>query len=90
VDSGDSDSTVKKDIKIHGNLDLDGWDDGNLRNQNLDGETDYGPLASSKICVRDLKDEYAFCDNKDDHLKDLSSIAKYVNGDGVLNNDNIF
>ena len=49
VDLGDSDSIVKKDIKIHGNLDLDGWDDGILRIQNLNGEIEYGLLLQAKF-----------------------------------------
>jgi hypothetical protein len=36
-----------------------------------------------------LEDEYTFRDNADDYLKDLPSIATYVNGNGPLNSDNI-
>jgi hypothetical protein len=45
VDLEDSDFAIKKDIKIHGDPELDGWDDGNLGVQNLDGETNYSPIA---------------------------------------------
>jgi hypothetical protein len=37
VDSKDLDSALKEDVKFHGNSDSDGWNDGNLGVQNLDG-----------------------------------------------------
>jgi hypothetical protein len=89
VDIEDLDFALKEDVKVHGDLDLEGWDDGNLGIQNSDGKTNCSLLASSKNLVRNLEDEYTFRYNGDDHLKDLPSIAVYVNGHGLLNRDNI-
>lgn len=90
VDSENSNFSLKKDIKIHGDINSDGWDDGNLEIQNSDEEKNHSLLASSRIHIQDSKDEYTFHDNENDHLKDLQSIATYVNGKSILNNNNVF
>jgi hypothetical protein len=35
VDTEDSNSAFKEDVKVHGDWDLDDWNDGNLGVQNL-------------------------------------------------------
>jgi hypothetical protein len=85
----DSNFSLKEDVKVLGDSDLDGWDDRNFRVQDLDGETNCSLLASSGDHVWDPEDEYTFRDDGDDYIADLPSIATYVNGDGVFNNYNI-
>jgi hypothetical protein len=52
VDSEDSNFALEEDVKIHGDADLDGWDDGYLWVQNLDEETNSSPLGSSKTVYK--------------------------------------
>jgi hypothetical protein len=68
---------------------LDGWDDGNLGVQDLDGERNCSSLASSRNRVQDSKDQYTFGNDGDDLRKDLPSITMYMNGNGILNNSDI-
>jgi hypothetical protein len=89
VDSKDSNSAPKEEFKDHGDLDLDGWDDGNLGVWGSYGGLNRSPYAPRRDCVLDLKDEYSFREEQDEHLKDTPSIATFVNGDGLLNSDNI-
>jgi hypothetical protein len=56
----------------------------------LNGTTNHSPLASSRDCVQDPEDKYTFYDDGDNHLNDLSSIAMYMNENGILNSNNIF
>jgi hypothetical protein len=90
VDSQDLDSALEEDVEVHSDLDLNSWDDGSLGVRDLDGKTNHSPCASRRDHVRDLEDEYTFRGGRDDHLTDLPSIAEYVNGDGLLNSNNIF
>jgi hypothetical protein len=57
----------------------------------LDGKTNRSLFASNQNRVRDLRDEYSFHDDGDDfnNRKDLPSITHYVNGNGLLNSNNI-
>jgi hypothetical protein len=89
VDIEDSDSLLEEEVEEHGDLDLDGWDNRNLGVRDSYGGTNHSPHAPGRDRARDLEDEYTFWDEKDEHFKDMPSIAAFVNGDGLLNSDNI-
>jgi hypothetical protein len=88
VDLEDSDSAPKEEFEDHGNLASDGWNDGNLGVDSYEG-TNRSPHAPSRDRALDPEDEYSFRDEEDEHLNDTPSIVVFVNGDGLLNNDNI-
>jgi hypothetical protein len=90
VDSEDSDSAPEEEFKDHGDLDSDGMDDGNLRIAGSLGGTNRSPYSPRRDRVLDLEDEYSFREEEDEHLRGTPSIAAFVNGDGLLNSDNIF
>jgi hypothetical protein len=48
ADLEDLDFSLEEDNEVHGDPNLDGWDDGNLGVQNLDGKTSRSSFASSK------------------------------------------
>jgi hypothetical protein len=83
VDSEDSNSTPEEEFEDHGDLDSDGMDDGNL------GGTNHSPYSPRRDRILDPEDEYSFREEEDEHLRDTPSIAAFVNGDGLLNSDNI-
>jgi hypothetical protein len=89
VDSEDSDSTPEEEFEDCGNLDSDSMDDGNLGVRGLYGGTNHSPYSPRRNCVLDPKDEYTFREEEDEHLRGMPSIAAFVNGDGLLNSDNI-
>jgi hypothetical protein len=60
MDSEDSDFAPEEDFEDHGDLDLDGWDDGNLGVQGSYGGTNRSPYAPRRDCALDLEDEYNF------------------------------
>jgi hypothetical protein len=49
VDSEDSDSVPKEKVHDHGDLDSDGWDDGNLGVRDSYGGTNHSPNAEGGI-----------------------------------------
>jgi hypothetical protein len=89
VDSEDSDSAPKEEFEDHGDLDSDGMDDGNLGIRGSYGGTNRSPYSPRRDRALDPKDEYTFWEEEDEHLRDTPSIAAFVNGDGLLNSDNI-
>jgi hypothetical protein len=89
VDSEDSDSAPEEEFEDHGDLDSDGMDDGNLGVRGSYGGTNRSPYSPWQDYALDPKDEYTFRDEEDEHLRGTPSIATFVNGDGLLNNDNI-
>jgi hypothetical protein len=89
VDSEDSDSAPEEEVEEHGDLDSDGWDDGNLGVRDSYGVTNRSPHAPRRDHAREPEDEYTFQDEEDEHLKDKPSIAAFVNVDGLLNSNNI-
>ena len=89
VDSEDSDSVPKKELEDHGDLDLDGMDDGNLGVQRSYGGMNRSPYFPRQDCALDPEDEYTFREEEDEHLRDTPSIAAFVNGEGLLNSNNI-
>jgi hypothetical protein len=89
VDLEDSDSTLEEEFEDHGDLDSDGMDDGNLRVRGSYRGTNRSPYSPRRDHVLDPEDEYSFREEKDEHLRGTSSIVAFVNGDGLLNSDNI-
>jgi hypothetical protein len=89
VNSEDSDFVPEEEFKDHGDLDLDGMDDGNLGVRGSYRGTNRSPYSPRRDRTLDLKDEYSFREEEDEHLRDTPSIAAFVNGDGLLNNDNV-
>jgi hypothetical protein len=89
VDSKDSDSAPEEEFEENGDLDLDGMDDGNLGVQGSYVGTNCSPYSPRWDRALDLEDEYSFREEEDEHLKGMPSIEAFVNGDGLLNNDNI-
>jgi hypothetical protein len=89
VDSEDSDSTLEEEFEDHGDLDSDGMDDGNLGIRGSYGGTNCSPYSPRRDHALDPKDEYTFREEEDEHLRGTPSIAAFVNGDGLLNSDNI-
>jgi hypothetical protein len=89
VDSEDSDSAPEEEFEDHGDLDSDGMDDGNLGVRGSYGGTNRSPYSPRRNRVLDPEDEYSFREEEDEHLKGTPSIAAFVNGDGLLNSDNI-
>jgi hypothetical protein len=93
VDSEDSDSTTEEEFEDHGDLNLDGMDDGmddgNLGVRGSYGGMNHSPYYPWRDCALDPKDEYTFWEEEDEHLRGTPSIAAFVNGDGLLNSDNI-
>jgi hypothetical protein len=83
VDLEDSDFAPKEEFEDHSDLDSDGMDDGNLGGMN---RSPYSPRRDRTL---DLKDEYTFREEEDEHLRGTPSIAAFVNGIGLLNSDNI-
>jgi hypothetical protein len=89
VDSEDSDSAPEEELEDHGHLDSDGMDDGNLGVRGSYGGTNRSPYFPWRDRGVDPKDEYTFREEEDEHLRGTPSIAAFVNGDGLLNSDNI-
>jgi hypothetical protein len=89
VDSEDSDFAPKEEFEDHGNLDSDGMDDGNLGDRGSYGGTNRSPYSPRWDRTLDPNDEYTFQEEEDEHLRGTPSIATFVNGDGLLNSDNI-
>jgi hypothetical protein len=89
VDSKDSDFVPEEEFEDHGDLDSDSMDDGNLGVRGSYGGTNCSPYSPWWDRAVDPEDEYSFREEEDEHLKDTPSIAAFVNGDGLLNNDNI-
>ena len=89
VDSENSNSTPKEEFEDYGDLDLDGMDDGNLGIWGSYGGTNHSPYSLRWDRALDLEDEYTFREKEDEHLKGTPSITAFVNGDGLLNSDNI-
>jgi hypothetical protein len=89
VDSEDSDSAPEEEFEDHGDLDSDGMDDGNLGVRNSYGGTNHSPYSPRRDRALHPKDEYTFREEEDEHLRGTPSIAAFVNGDGLLNSDNI-
>ena len=89
VDSEDLASALEEEFKDHGDLDSDGMDDGNLKIQGSYGRINRSPYSPRQERVLDPEDEYSFREEEDEHLMGMPSIAVFVNGDGLLNNDNI-
>jgi hypothetical protein len=89
VDSEDLDSVLEEEFEDHGDLDSDGMDDGNLGIRGSYGRTNRSPYSPWRDRALDPKDEYTFREEKDEHLRGTPSIAAFVNGDGLLNSDNI-
>jgi hypothetical protein len=69
--------------------DSDGWDDGNLGVRGSYGGTNCSPHAPRRDHAWDPEDEYTFRDEEDEHLKGTPSIVAFMNGDGLLNINNI-
>ena len=89
VDLEDSDSKFQEEFEDHGDLDLDGMDDGNLGVRGSYGGTNCSPYSPRWDHVLDPKDEYTFQEEEDEHLRDTPSIAMFVNGDDLQNSNNI-
>jgi hypothetical protein len=89
VDSEDSDSAPEEEFEDHGDLDSDGMDDGNLGVRGSYGGTNHSPYSPWWNRAVDSKDEYTFREEEDEYLRGTPSIAAFVNGDGLLNSDNI-
>jgi hypothetical protein len=89
VDSEDLDSVLEEEFEDHGDLDSDGMDDGNLGIRGSYGRTNRSPYSPWRDRALDPKDEYTFREEEDEHLRGTPSIAAFVNGDGLLNSDNI-
>jgi hypothetical protein len=51
--------------------------------------TNRSPYSPWRDRALDLKDEYTFREEEDEHLRGTPSIAAFVNGDGLLNSNNI-
>jgi hypothetical protein len=51
VDSEDSDSAPEEEVEEHGDLDSDGWDDGNLGVRDSYGVTNRSPHAPRRDCA---------------------------------------
>jgi hypothetical protein len=79
----------KEEFENHGDLDLDSMDDGNLGVRGSYGGTNRSSYAPRQDRALDPEDEYSFRDEEDEHLRGTPSIAVFVNGDGLLNSDNI-
>jgi hypothetical protein len=64
VDSEDSDSTTEEEFEDHGDLNLDGMDDGmddgNLGVRGSYGGMNHSPYYPWRDCALDPKDEYTF------------------------------
>ena len=60
MDSKDLDSMPKEEFKDHGDLDLDGMDDGNFGVRDSYGGTNHSPYAPRWDCVLDPEDECKF------------------------------
>jgi hypothetical protein len=89
VDLEDSDSAPGKEFEDHGDLDSDGMDDGSLKVGGSYGGTNRSPYSPRWDRALHPKDEYTFQEDEDEHLRGTPSIAAFVNGDGLLNSDNI-
>jgi hypothetical protein len=89
VDLENSDSTPEEEFKDHADLDSDGMDDGNFGVRVSYGGTNRSPYFPRWDYALDLEDEYTFQEEEDEHLRGMPSIAAFVNGDGLLNSDNI-
>jgi hypothetical protein len=89
LDSEDSDSVPQEEFEDHGDLDSDGMDDGNLGVRGSYGGTNCSPYSPRRDRALDLEDEYTFRKEEDEHLRGTPFIATFVNGDGLLNSDNI-
>jgi hypothetical protein len=89
VDSEDSDSVPEEEFENHGDLDSDGWDDGNLGIRGSYGGMNHSPYIPRRDRALDSEDEFNFREEEDEHLRGTPSIAAFVNGDGLLNSDNI-
>jgi hypothetical protein len=60
VDSKDSDSTPEEEFEDHGDLDLDGMDDGNLGVRGSYGGMNRSPYSPRRDHTLDPEDEYTF------------------------------
>jgi hypothetical protein len=89
VDSEDSDSVPQEEFEDHGDLDSDDMDDGNLGIQGSYGGTNHSPYSPRRDRALDSEDEYTFREEEDEHLRGTPSTATFVNGNGLLNSDNI-
>jgi hypothetical protein len=89
VDSEDLDFAPEEEFEDHGDLDSDGMDDGNLGVRGSYGGTNRSPYSPWRDRTVDPKDEYTFREEEDEYLRGTPSIVAFVNGDGLLNSDNI-
>jgi hypothetical protein len=89
VDLEDLDSAPEEEFEDHGDLDSDGMDDGNLGVWSSYRRTNRSSYFPRRDCVLDPENEYTFREGEDEHLRGTPSIVAFINGDGLLNNDNI-
>jgi hypothetical protein len=89
VDLEDLDSAPEEEFEDHGDLDSDGMDDGNLGVCSSYRRTNRSSYFPRRDCVLDPENEYTFREGEDEHLRGTPSIVAFINGDGLLNNDNI-